>query len=138
LTGSNGLTVVAGAVWLRPEVKRQVAELGGAGPVPVGPVPRTVNVNVDYAPAALGGLAASAQWTSLSSRVVTSDDAYSLAPLTTLNLGLRYRFRLLERACLVRLDAGNVTNEPGITISPLYVAVPQLQRNYTLTLTIDL
>jgi iron complex outermembrane receptor protein len=138
LTASTGLTVVAGAVWLRPQVKRQVPELGGAGSVPVGPVPRTINVNIDYAPATLGGWAASLQWTSLSSRVVTSDDSYSLAPLTTLNLGVRYRFNLHARKCSVRLDAGNVTNEPGVTISPLYVVVPQLQRNYTLTLAIDL
>ncbi len=137
-SSKSGLRVVAGAVWLRPEVKRNVPELGGGGPVPVGPVPRTININVDYAPPNLNGLAGSLQWTALSSRVVSSDDTYALPPLVTLNVGLRYRFRMLDRPSTVRLDAGNVTNEPGVTVSPLYVVTPQLQRNYTLTVTIDL
>ena len=136
LTAADGLTVVAGAVWLRPKVL--LTEFNGAEAVPVGPVPRTVNVNVDYAPLTLGGWAASLQWTSLSSRIVTRDGSHSLGALATLNLGVRYRFKLRERSCSVRLDAGNVTNEPGVMISPVYFVVPQLQRNYMLTMAIDL
>jgi iron complex outermembrane recepter protein len=49
-TGGAGLRIVAGAVWLRPQVQRQIPELGGNGSVPIGPVPRTININVDYAP----------------------------------------------------------------------------------------
>ena len=130
LTGAGGLTVVAGAVWLRPEL--------AGGSTPVGPVPRTINVNVDYAPKELKGWAGSLQWTSLSSRVAASNDAYSLPPFATLNVGIRYRFTLLERAASVRLDAGNVTNQAGATISNVYLLTPQLQRNYTLTLAVDL
>ncbi len=135
-SAAGGLTVVAGAVWLRPKV--QLTALDGAEAVPVGPVPRTVNVNVDYAPASLGGWAGSLQWTSLSSRVVSRDGSRSLSPLTTLNAGIRYRFKLRERSCSARLDVGNATNEPGVTISPVYAVVPQLKRNYTLTVTVDL
>ena len=99
LSAADGLTVVAGAVWLRPKV--QLTEFDGAEAVPVGPVPRTVNVNVDYAPPTLGGWAASLQWTSLSSRLVARDGSHSLGPLTTLNVGVRYRFKLRERSCSV-------------------------------------
>lgn len=138
LTRASGLTIVAGAVWLRPEVERHADELGGGGNVPVGPVPRTINVNVDYAPESWTHWAASLQWTSLSSRVETSDDAYSLPPLNTLNLSARYRLNAFHKAGTVRLDAGNITNAKGLTISPVYLVLPQLQRNYTLTLTVDL
>jgi iron complex outermembrane receptor protein len=138
LTDYGGLTVVAGAVWLRPEVTRQVPELGGGGPVPVGPVPRTINVNVDYSPAHWNRWATSLQWTALSSRAATSDDSYQLAPLKTLNVGVRYGFKPYGRKCSLRFDAANVTNAPGLTISTVYLVVPQLQRNYMLTLTADL
>jgi len=137
-TGLEGLTVVAGAVWLRPEVQRQVPELGGNGPVPVGPVPRTVNVNVDYAPRNWQGWGTSLQWTSLSSRVETSDDRYRLPPLRTLNIGVRYLFKPNKRSFSARLDVGNVTNARGLTLTSYYLVTPQLLRNYMVTLAADL
>jgi iron complex outermembrane receptor protein len=139
-TGLAGLTVVAGAVWLRPQVERRLPELGGNGTVPIGPVPLTINVNVDYAPPGWRGWGTSLQWTSLSSRVETTDDRYRLPPLRTLNIGVRYLFRLLDRPCSARLDVGNVTNASGLTFSSAsaYLVVPQLPRNYMLTLAADL
>ncbi|MBS0374715.1 MAG: TonB-dependent receptor [Proteobacteria bacterium] len=141
VSGAGGLTVVAGAVWLRPTVTREVGELGGtlpAGPVPVGPVPRTINFNADYAPEGWKHWAASLQWTSLSSRVVTSSNDASLPPLRTLNLGVRYGFHVAHSSGTVRFDAGNVTNAVGLNVSPVYLLTPQLHRNYTLTATLDL
>ena len=139
-TGAAGLTVVAGAVWLRPQVQRQFSELGGNGTVPIGPVPRTINVNLDYSPPNWRGWGTSLQWTYLSSRVETTDDRYRLPPLNTLNLGLRHLFRLGDRPCSARLDIGNVTNAAGLTFSSAYayLVIPQLPRNYTLTLAADL
>jgi iron complex outermembrane receptor protein len=138
LSGPDGLTVVAGGVWLRPEVKRQIPERGGSGNVPVGPVPRTVNINVDYAPSNWRGWGTSIQWTALSSRVQTGDDVYRLPPFAKLNVGLRYLFKILDRSCSARLDVANITNASGLTLSSTYVAVPQLRRNYTFTFAADL
>jgi iron complex outermembrane recepter protein len=139
-TGLAGLTVVAGAVWLRPQVHRQIPELGGNGTVPIGPAPRTINVNVDYAPPNWRGWGTSLQWASLSSRVETTDDRYRLPPLRTLNVGVRYQFRAIGRPCSARLDVGNVTNAAGLTFSSAYsyLVVPQLPRNYMVTLAADL
>ena len=138
LTGPDGLTVVAGGVWLRPEVKRQIPERGGSGNVPVGPVPRTININVDYAPGKWRGWGTTMQWTALSSRVETGDDLYRLPPLVTLKVGVRYVFKLFNRPFSARLDVANVTNATGLTLSSAYVAVPQLRRNYTFTFAADL
>src|SRR5882724_9943023 len=138
LSALDGLKVVAGLVLLRPEVERQTPASGGTGTVPVGPVPRTINVNVDYAPARWGRWAAALQWTSLSSRVVTNNDQVELPPLSTLNVGARYRLRLFSRPCSARLDVANVTDETGLTISSLYLVFPVLRRNYTLTLATDI
>ncbi len=137
LSALDGLTVVSGLVLLRPEVN-QTSALGGSGTVPVGPVPRTINVNVDYAPARWGRWAAALQWTSLSSRVVTNNDQFELPPLSTLNVGVRYGLRLFNRPCSARLDVANVTDETGLTVSSLYLVFPVLRRNYTLTLTTDI
>ena len=138
LTGLDGLTVVAGGVWLRPEVKRKSAERGGSGVEPVGPVPRTININVDYAPGGWRGWGMTLQWTSLSSRVETGDNRYSLPPLATLDAGVRYLFKVYNRPCSARLSVANATNARGLTISSSYLALPQLQRNYALTLAADL
>lgn len=137
-TGLDGLTLVAGAVWLRPVVTRNLDTLGGNGAVPIGPVPRTLSVNLDYAPAFAQGWGLSAEWMSWSSRVQTADDRHSLPPYDALRVGLRYVFRLFNRPASVRFDADNVTNAAGITISSGYWVVPQLRRNYTATMALDL
>ncbi|HEX3950053.1 MAG TPA: hypothetical protein VHW95_09410 [Steroidobacteraceae bacterium] len=138
LAGAAGLSVVAGFVLLKPEVERRAAQMIAAGTVPVGPVPRTVNVNVDYAPTSWNGWAASLQWTALSSRVETNSDAYKLAPLSTLNTGLRYARKLFGHPCSARFDVANLTNASGLTISPLNLVLPQLRRNFMLTLAMDI
>jgi iron complex outermembrane recepter protein len=138
LASADGLTLVAGTVLLKPELQLNVQPLGGNGLVPIGPVPATINLNMDYQPGRGHGWGASLQWTYLSSRVETADDRYELPPLSTINLGLRYSVRLFGRAWLTRLDVGNVTNASGLTISPLYVVLPQLGRNYMLTIAADL
>jgi iron complex outermembrane recepter protein len=138
-SGSNGLTIIAGGVWLRPEVGRHIAEQGGAsGDVPIGPVPGTANVNMDFAPKNWRGWGTSLQWTWWSSRVETNDDRYRLPAYSTVNIGIRYLSKVFGHPWSARLDIGNVTNTPGLTLSSVYTAAPQLPRNYTLTLAADL
>ena len=134
---AEGLTLVAGAVWLWPEVTRSAAQLNAMGDVPIGPVPGTVNLNLDYMPRAWRGWGTSLQWTWLSARVETSDDRYRLPPLNALNVGVRYLLKLSTQQFSARLDIGNVTNATGLTLSSEYLVVPQLGRNYTLTLAAD-
>jgi iron complex outermembrane recepter protein len=137
-TDAEGLTFVAGAVWLWPEVTRQAAQVAATGSVPIGPVPGTINLNLDYAPHAWRGWGTSVQWTWLSARVETSDDRYRLPPFGALNVGIRYLLKLSTHQFSARLDVGNVTNAAALTLSSLYLATPQLGRNYTLTLAADL
>jgi outer membrane receptor protein involved in Fe transport len=69
--------------------------------------------------------------------VETSDDRYRLPPLGALNIGIRYVAKLFTHQCSARLDIGNVTSAAGLTLSSQYLVVPQLGRNYTLTLAAD-
>jgi outer membrane receptor protein involved in Fe transport len=101
-------------------------------------VPGTINLNLDYAPHAWRGWGTSVQWTWLSARVETSDDRYRLPPFGALNVGIRYLLKLSTHQFSARLDVGNLTNATALTLSSLYLATPQLGRNYTLTLAADL
>jgi len=136
--GPEGFTAVVGACWLRPEVTRKFSELGGSGSIPVGPIPRVINVNVDYAPSFWRGWGISLQWTSLSSRVATANDDHLLAPFATWNLTARYDFSILKQRYAARLEVDNVTNTTGLTLSTAFAAFSQPRRNYMLTLTADL
>jgi len=137
-TRPEGLTVIAGAVWLRPEVERRGAGIGATGPVPIGPVPGTINVNVDYAPGKWRGWGTSLQWKWLSARVSTNDDRFRLPPLNTVNVGVRYTTKLLAHPWSMRFDIGNVTNTRGLALGTDYSVVPNLPRNYTLTVATDI
>jgi hypothetical protein len=50
----------------------------------------------------------------------------------------RHGRSLLTHPWSVRLDVGNVTNTRGLSLGWDYSAVPQLSRNCTLTLAVDL
>jgi iron complex outermembrane recepter protein len=134
----EGLKAVAGFVHNNPQVDLQVAGLGATREVPVGPVPSTVNLNVDYAPAAWLGWGASVQWTRLSSRVETSDGLYKLPALSTFNAGVRFAHKCLGHPCSLRFDVANLTDASGVTLSSQYELLPQLPRNYMLTAAIDI
>jgi iron complex outermembrane receptor protein len=137
LRPADGLKVVAGYVHNNPQVNLPAARLGITREVPIGPVPSTVNVNADYAPTKWRGWGASVQWKWLSSRVETEGGLYELPPLSTLNAGMRYARRCLSRPCSLRFDVANLTDASGLTISPQYMLLSQLRRNYLLTAAID-
>ena len=133
-----GLTVLAGAVWIRPHLELTVPEPGVIGSEPIGPVPLTVTANLDYAPAKWGPWAASLQWNRLSSRVETSDDREWLPALATVGAGVRYQWKSGDKSWTLRFDGFNLTNAQGLHVSPLYLVTPELDRRFALTLATDL
>jgi iron complex outermembrane recepter protein len=137
LRPADGLKIVAGYVHNNPQVDLRAAGLGSTREVPIGPVPSTVNVNADYAPTKWRGWGGSVQWTRLSSRVQTGDGLYELSPLSTLNAGVRYARTCSAHPCSLRFDVANLTDASGLTISPQYLLLSQLRRNYMLTAAID-
>jgi hypothetical protein len=55
-----------------------------------------------------------------------------------LNAGVRFEHKCLNHPCSLRFDVANVTNASGLTISPQYMLLSQLHRNYMLTAAIDI
>jgi iron complex outermembrane receptor protein len=134
---NNGLTVLLGGVWLQPRVERVIPEPGATGDVPLGPVPLTFTVNLDYAPPQWGPWGASAQWNRLSSRVATTDNAIYLPALDTLAAGIRYHWTMRAKPWNLRLDAFNLTDSRGLHVSDLEVVLPEQGRRIMLTLATD-
>ncbi|MBV9695369.1 MAG: TonB-dependent receptor [Gammaproteobacteria bacterium] len=134
---ADGLTVVAGAVLLRPRVSVQVASNDLRGSEPVGPVPGLLNLNIDYVLPRWSAWAGSLQLTRLSARVATLDDSQRLPPLTVLDAGLRYQQRSERRTLTARLDVTNLANASGLRLSSVGQVQPQLGRQLLLELSLD-
>ena len=134
----SGLTVLGGAVLLKPQVISSAQTPTITGSQPLGPVPLTVNWNVDYAPGRWGPWAASLQLSRLSSRYETVDDPYQLPPLTTVAAGGRFRWARGRQSWTLRVDGSNLTNAPGLHVSSLGVVLPELGRRFAITLGADL
>jgi iron complex outermembrane receptor protein len=134
---NNGLTLLLGGVLLQPRVDRVMPEPGATGNVPLGPVPLTLTVNLDYAPPQWGPWGADIQWNRLSSRVATTDNAIDLPPLNTLAAGVRYHWIMRGKPWNLRLDGYNLTDTRGLHLSDLEVVLPEQDRRFMLTLATD-
>jgi iron complex outermembrane receptor protein len=134
---ADGLTVLGGGVWLKPHVQRTVTEPGATGSVPLGPVPLSLSLNLDYAPPRWQPLAASVQLSRLSARVASLGNEYTLPPLTTLSAGVRYESKLGAHPFSVRFDAMNLTDARGLHVSPVGQVIPEFGRRFMVTFTID-
>ena len=134
----EGLTLVAGGVWLRPRVARTLVEPVASGDVPIGPAPLVLTGNLDYSPARWHPFSASLQWNWLSSRVATTDDRYKLPPFTTVGAGLRYQSQLHGHPTTIRLEALNLTDARGLLVSSVGLVVPEPGRRVSLNVSVDL
>jgi iron complex outermembrane receptor protein len=110
---AQGLSIVAGAVIMEPKVSGEAVDLGRVGNRPVGQTGVLARVNLDYAPAWLGGMSVD------TGIVVQGDRAASLTidPATgeqlrapewvTASFGGRYRFRLRNVPAVLRVQMTN-------------------------------
>lgn len=116
---AQGLSVVAGGVFIRPRLSGSAVDRGLVGILPVGvPAWRAIG-NASYAVRGVEGLsgdvglaytgeqAATAASTSPKGRQVNLPDDF------VIDFGARYRFRIAEHPITVRLQLLNVTNSYG-------------------------
>lgn len=135
---ADGLTVVAGSVFLQARIAGTLVDQGRIGRVPIGRIPRVSRLNVDYGPAAWKGFSADMQIENLSSRIVSVDNTARIPGRTTVNVGGRYRFKILDAPATLRVQAQNVTNVYGWEINTMQLAFePNEPRRFTATLAID-
>jgi iron complex outermembrane receptor protein len=120
----EGLSVVAGAVFLDADVSGEAVDLGIIGPKPVGTTGRTVRANFDYRLPFFEPLSVDLGITSLAGRVASALEyaerggrQLMTEPRTTFDLGARYRFRAGATPTTLRAQITNVFNVYGWDVS---------------------
>ncbi len=141
----EGLSVVAGAVFLDADVSGEAVDLGIIGPKPVGTTGRIIRANFDYRlpffePLSVdlgithqaGKVASALEYAELGGRQLTTE------PLTTFDIGARYRFRAGGTPATLRAQVTNVFNVYGWNVSPNSSFRFIDTRRFLLTLAADL
>ncbi|MDX2225032.1 MAG: hypothetical protein SFV21_19910, partial [Rhodospirillaceae bacterium] len=134
---TDTLTVVAGAVLLRARISDETAALGASRLTAVGPIPRLVRVNLQYRPPGVAGLVLDAKVESLSSRVVTVNNAFRTGATLTVDAGARYTTTVAGTPVRFRLQALNLANANGITPQPSGQIAPFEARRVELSVAAD-
>ena len=110
------LSIVAGAVLLRPRVSGEAVTLGLVGPRPVGAINRRIEFNADWRPGFLPGLSFDITASHRSAETATTNSAVSIPPRTNIDLGGRYAFKIGSNAATLRVVATNVFDVQGFRL----------------------
>ncbi len=114
-----GLTLVLGNVLIDSQISGELVESGAIGPRPVGTVRRRTIANVDWR---LGNgkspLSFDLGLEGLSSRIGNPSNGLLAPPRETIDLGMRYRFRLGSTRALLRLQVANLFDDYGWQVAP--------------------
>lgn len=112
LTGeiTPGLHLVAGALFLTPEVLARSTPQQVIGSRPVGQPNRLSQVSVDYVVAWLPKLSIDGSLTALGRRPASVDNSAEISGYVSANFGARYRMDLDRHTAVLRVEVGNVNN----------------------------
>ena len=118
LTGKpfTGLTVVAGAVFLKARVSGLTVDQGIIGKVAPGTSPRFVSINLQYSAPTWKGFTLEAQADSNGSTMANRANTLRVPAVTTYTLGARYPFVVMGVNVSMRAQVVNVTNVFGWTV----------------------
>lgn len=107
---TDRLSVVAGAVLMRPRVSGIAVDQGRVGRRPLGQAARIVRANADYRVPMLPGFSVDLAVSNYGKRPASRDNKVLLAPYTIVDIGARYRFRMAGAPSSFRLQMSNVGN----------------------------
>lgn len=108
-----GLSLVAGAVLLRPRVTGQAVDEGRLGNRPIGRTGVLVDVNADYRIAALPGASVDLRVVHEGKRTARADNSLDIPTRTIMDLGARYRTKVGNVPTTLRLQVRNIANVYG-------------------------
>ncbi len=131
------LNVVAGGFFLDARVVRDPTALGNIGRRPVALPGHYVNMNVNWRTAFLDGLSFDAAVSHRTKVPSTTDNLVSLPPRAVVNLGGRYRFKLMGKNATLRFQVVNLLDNRGFSIAGPGVYGANNGRYYTGYLAID-
>jgi len=104
----KGLSVVAGAILMKPRVTGPGVDLGVIGKKPVGQAERSATVNFDYRLPWMPELSLDLGVQHLGKRAGSVDNELTVPGRTLVDLGGRYRFGLAAFPAVLRLELSNL------------------------------
>ena len=111
----EGLSLVAGAVLLDADVSGEAVELGIIGPKPVGTTGRTIRANLDYRMPFFQALSVDVGISHQAGKVASAREYAELGgeqlmtePVTTFDIGARYRFKAGGAPATLRAQVTNL------------------------------
>lgn len=107
------LSVVMGAVLLRPEVTGDAVTRGLVGRLPVGAISERVEFSADWQPGFAPGLSLDLRLSYRSPEVATVNNLVFVPTRTLIDLGGRYRFKLAGNEAVLRVQATNLFSQQG-------------------------
>ena len=135
---TDGLSVVAGAVWLRPRVSGQAVDDGRIGDEPIGRTKLLVDASADYRIPGLPGVSVDAHATYEARRVANAANTVHLPARAIVDIGARYRTRVGRVPTLFRVQVRNVADTFGWRVSGGGGFTLLQGRRATLSVTADL
>ena len=120
----KGLSVVAGAVFLDADVSGEAVDLGIIGPKPVGTTGQTIRANFDYRLPFLEPVSVDLGINHQGEKVASArefaelgDEQLTTDPLTTFDVGARYRFKAGGVPATLRAQVTNLFDAYGWNVS---------------------
>jgi iron complex outermembrane recepter protein len=110
------LSVVMGAVLLRPEVTGDAVTRGLVGRLPVGAISERVEFSADWQPGFAPGLSLDVRLSYRSPEVATVNNLVYVPTRTLIDLGGRYRFKLAGNDAVLRVQATNLFDQQGFEL----------------------
>lgn len=112
LAGSpiDSVSLIAGAVLMRPRVTGQGVELGRVGEIPLNQPARVLRANAEWRPGFLPGFSIDGAIANFGRRAASRDNLVFVPGYTLIDLGLRYRFKIGTAPATLRFQVANVTN----------------------------
>jgi iron complex outermembrane receptor protein len=113
---TDELSVVAGAVLLRPEVTGDAVTRGLVGHLPVGAIGERIEFSADWRPGFAPGLSFDMRLSYRSPEVATVNNLVYVPTRTLIDVGGRYRFKLAGNEAVLRIQTTNVTGQQGFEL----------------------
>ncbi len=113
---TDELSVVAGAVVLRPEVTGDAVTRGLVGHLPVGAIGERIEFSADWRPGFAPGLSFDMRLSYRSPEVATVNNLVYVPTRTLIDVGGRYRFKLAGNEAVLRIQTTNLTSQQGFDL----------------------
>ncbi|OYQ26508.1 TonB-dependent receptor [Sandarakinorhabdus cyanobacteriorum] len=113
---TDELSIVAGAVLLRPRVTGEAVTRGLVGRLPVGAIAERIEFSADWRPGFAPGLSLDMRLSYRSPEVATVNNLVFVPTRTLIDVGGRYRFMLAGNEAVLRIQTTNLTSQQGFDL----------------------